>query len=105
MSTITVPDDLRRRVKRLASLLDIPQHKVLEMLLDLFEKDLVEEKTHTVDPRVREELEMARREIESEDPRWAERSRKLELAMGRGLIPGLFRGRWGTELGALEDNA
>jgi len=105
MSTITVPDDLRRRVKRLASLLDIPQHKVLEMLLDLFERDLLEEREQRVDPRVKEELERARIKVESKDPEWARRSYRLEQAMRRGLGPELFKGKWGIELGTLEDNA
>ena len=102
MSTITVPDELRRRVKRLASLLDVPQHKVLEMLLDLFERDLIEESTPEVSPKVREELARARALVESEDPGWAERSRRLEEAVASGLSPALFRGRWGVEL---KDNA
>jgi len=98
MSSITVPDELRRRVKRLASLLDIPQHKVLEMLLDLFERDLIEESTPEVSPRVMEELARARALVESEDPDWAKRSRRLEEAAASGLSPALFRGRWGVEL-------
>ncbi len=104
MSTITVPDDLRRRVKRLASLLDIPQHKVLEMLLDLFERNLLEKGKQPVDPRVEEELKRARIKVELEDPEWAKRSLKLEQAKRRGLSPELFRGKWGIELGN-EDNA
>ncbi len=102
MSTITVPDELRRRVKRLASLLDVPQHKVLEMLLDLFERDLIEEHAPEVSPEIRGELERARNLVESEDPAWAERSRRLEQAAASGLTPALFRGRWGVEL---ESNA
>ncbi len=96
-STITVPEELRRRVKRLASLLDIPQHKVLEMLLDLFEQDLLEE-DRSVDREVVEELEKAEAEVEAVDPDWAERSRKIERAIRRGLTPELFRGNWGIEL-------
>ena len=93
-----MPEEVRRRVKRLASLLDIPQHKVVEMLLDLFERDLLEERREEPPPRVREELERARRILESEDPRWAEMSRRIEAAVSSGLTPELFRGRWGVEL-------
>ncbi len=103
-STITVPEELRRRVKRLASLLDVPQHKVLEMLLDLFERDLLEEEDRSVDHDVAEELEKAEAKVEAEDPDWAERSRKIEKAVRRGLTSELFRGNWGIEF-AEEDNA
>ncbi len=98
MSTITVPDELRRRLKRLASLLDVPQYKVVEMLLDLFESDLLAAGAREVEPEIARELEEARRLVESQDREWAERSRAVEEAVARGLRPGLFRGRWGVEL-------
>ena len=52
-----------------------------------------------MNPRVEEELERARIKVESEDPGWAERSRRIERAVRSDLSPELFRGKWGIEFG------
>jgi len=100
-TTITIPEDLRKRVKRIASLLDVPQYKVLEMLLDLFESELMPSKTE-VDEEVLKELENAKKVVRSKDKEWARRAEVVERAVAAGLVPELFKGRWGVEL---EDNA
>ncbi|HIE22974.1 MAG TPA: hypothetical protein EYP68_01950 [Candidatus Korarchaeota archaeon] len=102
-TTITIPEELRRRIKRIASLLDIPQYKVLEMLLDLFESEL-RPSIQKVDEEVLRELENAKKVVRSKDKEWAMRAEVAERAVATGLVPELFRGRWGVEF-ELEDTA
>ncbi len=97
VSTITVPEVVRRRVKRISSILDIPQYRVIEMLLDLYEDEL-KLRVQPADGRVLEELVKASRKVRSEDPVWARRAAALEEAVARGLTPMVFRGRWGLEV-------
>ncbi len=66
----------------------------MERLLDLFEQDLSEGRDQLVDRDVVDEMRKAEVKIETEDPEWTERSRKIEMAVRRGLTPELFKGSW-----------
>ena len=39
--TVTISEDVRRKIKRLASLLDTSQSKIVEMAIDFYEKEVL----------------------------------------------------------------
>ena len=78
-TTVTVDDETRRRLKRLAAVLDETQGSIVRKALALYEsrvkKQGVEKK---VPRRVARELEKASATIRSKDPKWAMVSDILE---------------------------
>lgn len=97
VSTITVSDELRRKIKRLAALLDTTQSKIVERAIELFEREVVaKEKITKVSPKIKRILKEARKKVEEEDPDWLEVSKKIEESSID--IEEFISERWGDEL-------
>jgi len=78
-TTVTVDDETRRRLKRLAAVLDETQGSIVRKALALYESRVkgggAEKK---VPPRVARELKRASDIIRRRDPKWAKISEVLE---------------------------
>lgn len=80
-TTVTVDDETRRRLKRLAAVLDETQGRIVRKAVALYESQLNAKTTHRKVPRrVLEELERASTTIRGRDARWAKVSEVIEHA-------------------------
>ena len=81
MTTITVDDSVRRRLKRLAALLDMSQGEIVKISLDLFEKLILPGEVKIALPRkIAKMLDEISEQVRKEDPEWARRSKIIEKA-------------------------
>jgi len=80
-TTVTVDDETRRRLKRLAAVLDETQGSIVRKALTLYESRMkAGVKERKVPRRVAKELEKASRAIRKKDPKWAMISEIIEQA-------------------------
>ena len=78
-TTVTVDEETRRRLKRLAAVLDETQGSIVRKALALYESRMKAGVTgRKVPRRVGEELEKASKAIRKKDPKWAMISEILE---------------------------
>ena len=78
-TTVTVDDETRRRLKRLAAVLDETQGSIVRKALALYESRVKREGVEKKVPRrVARELEKASAAIRNKDPKWAMVSDTLE---------------------------
>ncbi|MGQ4834194.1 MAG: hypothetical protein ACP6IS_09925 [Candidatus Asgardarchaeia archaeon] len=97
VSTITVSDEIRRKIKRLAALLDTTQNKIVEQAISLFEQEIMARKREKkMKSKVFKILEEAERKVESEDPEWKEITRKIEKSNIE--IENFISEIWGDEI-------
>jgi len=81
MTTITVDDETRKRLKRLSAILNMSQGEIVKASLDLFEKFMVSEsfKAKILLPRkVAKMLDDISNQVRQRDPEWAGRSKIIE---------------------------
>jgi len=80
-TTVTVDDEIRRKLKRLAAMLDITQGEVIEKALEQYENRVV---GHGAERRVSRRVLQAIREasarVRRSDPEWARISRRIETS-------------------------
>jgi len=94
MTTITVDDEVRRRLKRLSVLLDMSQGEIVKLSLELFERLVLSPEERVLLPRrVIELLDEVSKRVRDSDPEWARRSKVIE-----GAVSGPEEALWGREL-------
>lgn len=97
VSTVTVSDETRRKIKRLAALLDTTQNRIVERAIALFEREILKkQKKKRLNPKVKKALEEAKRIVKERDPEFYERMMKLKSA--EIDIEEVISERWGDEL-------
>lgn len=97
VSTISVSDEIRRKIKKLATYLDTTQNKIVEKAIELLEKEiLTKSRKVTTNKKIKKILEDARLKIEKEDPEWAKISKIIKKASTD--IDEFRSERWGDEL-------
>jgi len=80
-TTVTVDDDIRRKLKRLAAVLDATQGEVIEKALTLYEDQVLGQRAQRKVPaRVLEAMKEASAKVRRSDPEWARNSRRIETA-------------------------
>ncbi len=80
-TTVTVGDELRRRLKRLAAMLDATQGEVIERALRVYEGQVLRGRpSRRASGRVLDAMEQAASKIRRSDPEWARISRTIERA-------------------------
>lgn len=80
-TTVTVDDETRRRLKRLAAILDETQGNIVREAIVLYESKSRVAGAHRKVPRnVTEELKKASAAIRKKDPKWARISDVIEQA-------------------------
>lgn len=80
-TTVTVDDETRRRLKRLAAILDETQGDIVRKALAFYESRWRLDATEKKVPRnVAEELKKASAAIRKRDPKWARVSNLIEQA-------------------------
>jgi len=97
VSTVTISEDVRRKIKRLAALLDTSQSKIVEMAIDFYEKEVlrkIESKKSNI--KVRKVLEEAEKTTSKQDPDWARVSEKVKSSVIG--IEAYISYRWTEEL-------
>lgn len=81
MTTITVDDDVRKRLKRLSAILDMSQGEIVKISLDLFEKLTFPRRVEIMLPsKVVKMLDEVSNRVRREDSEWARRSKVIEKA-------------------------
>ena len=81
VSTIMVTDKTRRKIKRLAALLDTTQNKIVEKAVELLEREILKKKEKKkISPKVKKALEEARKIVKEKDPEFYEDMKKIESA-------------------------
>ena len=96
-TTVTVDDEIRRKLKRLAAVLDATQGEVIERALSLYEDQVLGQRSKRRTPkRVLEALKQASSKIRQSDPEWARISQKVEDATVS--IEESISTAWGREL-------
>jgi len=94
MTTITVDDEVRRRLKRLSALLDMSQGEIVKLSVELLEKLVLPPEERVLLPRkVIKLLDELSRRVRDSDPEWARRSRVIDEALS-----GPEEAIWGREL-------
>ena len=96
MTTITVDDETRRRLKRLSAILNMSQGEIVKVSLDLFERLMLSKnyRAEVLLPRkVVKILEEISRKVREEDPEWGRRSTVIEEA-----AEGPEEAIWGLEI-------
>ena len=97
VSTITVSDETRRKIKRLAALLDTKQNKIVEKAIELFEREIMRKREKKkVSPKVKKALEEAQRIIKEKDPEFYEIMKKIDST--KVELENFISDRWGDEL-------
>jgi predicted transcriptional regulator len=95
-TTVTVDDETRRRLKRLAAVLDETQGSIVRKALALYESRVKRQAIEKRAPRrVARELEKASAAIRSKDPKWAMVSGILE--QDTASIDEFSPAAWGKE--------
>ncbi len=80
-TTVTVRDELRRKLKRLAAMLDATQGEVIERALRVFEGQVLRGRLgRRASGKVLDAMEEAAAKIRRSDPEWARISRTMERA-------------------------
>lgn len=78
-TTVTVDDDVRKKLKRLAAVLDATQGEVIERALRLYEEQVMGQRSkRKISRSVLEALKEASSKIRHSDPKWARISRTIE---------------------------
>ncbi len=81
-TTVTIDDETRRRLKRLAAVLDETQGSIVRNALALYESRVkAQEKERKVPRRAAEELQKASTAIRKKDAKWAAVSDIVEQAI------------------------
>ncbi len=82
-TTVTVRDELRRKLKRLAAMLDVTQGEVIERALRVYEGQILRgrpSRRARASGKVLDAMEEAASKIRRSDPEWARISRTIERA-------------------------
>lgn len=96
-TTVTVDDETRRRLKKLAAALDDSQGNIVRKAIALYESKLKKGNTERKVPRkIAEELEKASTAIRKKDRRWAMVSNVIEQASIS--VEEFSPAAWGKEL-------
>lgn len=96
-TTVTVDDEIRRKLKRLAAMLDATQGEVIERALELYEDKVVGHRAERkVSRRVLQAMTDASAKIRQSDPEWARISRRIEASAI--LLEESISEVWGREL-------
>jgi len=96
-TTVTVDDEIRRKLKRLAAMLDATQGDVIERALSLYEDQVLGRRSQRKIPnRVLEAMNEASSKIRQSDPEWARISRRIEGATIPVEVS--ISATWGREL-------
>ncbi|MHA1722954.1 MAG: hypothetical protein ACTSXW_07750 [Candidatus Baldrarchaeia archaeon] len=97
VSTVTISEDVRRKIKRLAALLDTSQSKIVEMAIDFYEKEVLRKiESEKPNIKVRKVLEEAEKIVNERDPDWARVSEKVKSSIVG--IEAYISYRWAEEL-------
>ncbi len=95
-TTVTVDDDVRRKLKKLAAVLDVTQGEVIERALRLYEDQVLHRESRSKTARkVLDALTEASSKVRRSDPEWARVSRTIENAARS--IEEFAGARWGKE--------
>lgn len=97
VTTVTVDDETRRRLKRLAAALDETQGDIVRRAIALYESRM---RSHSVQRkvprRIAKELEKASATIRKNDPKWARISKMIEDA--QVPMDDFSPAKWGKEI-------
>jgi len=97
VSTVTISEDVRRKIKRLAALLDTSQSKIVEMAIDFYEKEVLRKiESEKPNIKVRKVLEEAEKIVNERDPDWARVSEKVKSSIVG--VEAYISYRWAEEL-------
>ena len=96
-TTVTVHDETRKKLKRLAAMLDATQGEVIERALGLYEEQVLGQRPRRmISKRVLGALTEAASKIRRSDPEWARISRTIESAAIS--LDEFVANSWGREL-------
>ncbi len=96
-TTVTVDDETRRRLKRLAAVLDETQGSIVRKALAYYESRLATRASEKKVPKgISEELKKATLAIRKKDPKWARVSTLMEQATTS--LDEFSQARWGKEI-------
>jgi len=96
-STVTISEDARRKIKRLAALLDTSQSKIVEIAIDFYEKEALRKiESEKPNIKVRKALEETEKIMNERDPDWARVSKKVKFSIVG--IEAYISYRWTEEL-------
>ena len=96
-TSVTVHDDIRRKLKRLAAMLDITQAEVIERALILYEDQVSSQRSQRkASKRILEALKDASSKIRRSDPEWRRISRTIDA--GAASLEKIIAASWGKEL-------
>jgi len=96
-TTVTVDDDIRKKLKRLAAVLDATQGEVIERALRLYEEQVMRQRSQRkISRSVLEALKEASLRIRRSDPKWARTSRTIETSSVS--LEEFIAASWGKEL-------
>jgi len=97
VSTVTISEEVRRKIKRLAALLDTSQSKIVEMAIDFYESEVLRKiESKKTNIKVKKLLEEAERMVSEGDPDWARISEKIKSSVVG--IEYYMSYRWAEEL-------
>ncbi|MCS4540807.1 MAG: hypothetical protein HY929_00560 [Euryarchaeota archaeon] len=95
VTTVTVNNEMRKKLKKLAAMLDTTQGEVIKKAIELFEKQALQERKLKYPSKVDKILNEASAKIRASDPKWAKISKIIESSTVP--IETVIATSWGTE--------